>query len=79
MGSLISAELLRELEIIEPELNSTPGPSELLNRPAVSLENFQRFEVPIMNDSFTVSGFPVGRAKFDSNRHSKTGYCRIYS
>ena len=59
VGSLISAELLRELEIIEPELNSTPGPSELLNRPAVSLENFQRFEVPIMNDSFTVSGFPV--------------------
>ena len=59
VGSLISAELLRELEIIEPELNSTPGPSALLNRPAVSLENFQRFEVPIMNDSFTVSGFPV--------------------
>ena len=61
VGAPITAALIDALRIIDPSVNSNPAPrsEELPIRPAVSLENFQRFEVPLMNDEFTESGFPI--------------------
>ena len=61
VGAPITSALIDALRIIDPSINSNPAPrsEELPDRPAVSLENFQRFEVPVMSDEFTVSGFPV--------------------
>lgn len=63
VGNLITAELIDLLSQIDPSTNSNPQlrQQELPSRPAVSLENFQRFEVPIMSDDFTESGFPVSQ------------------
>ena len=61
VGALITSALIDALKIIDPSIGSNPAPrsEELPIRPSVSLENFQRFEVPVMSDEFTVSGFPV--------------------
>ena len=65
VGAPITTELIEVLKKIDPSINSTPSPrgEELPNRPSVSLENFQRFEVPVMSDAFTESGFPVSQLK----------------
>ena len=65
VGAPITTELIELLKKIDPSINSTPSPrgEGLPNRPSVSLENFQRFEVPVMSDAFTESGFPVSQFK----------------
>ena len=65
VGSMITSKLIDALKIIDPSINSNESEwgDELPNRPAVSLENFQRFEVPVMSDDFTESGFPISQLK----------------
>jgi len=61
VGTLITPVLIDTLKVIDPSINSNSAlrSEELPARPAVSIENSQRFEVPVMSDEFTVSGFPV--------------------
>ena len=61
VGALITPVLIDSLKVIDPSINSNSAlrSEELPARPAVSIGNSQRFEVPVMSDEFTVSGFPV--------------------
>ena len=81
VGAPITSVLIDALKIIDPSINSNPAPrsEELPNRPAVSLENFQRFEVPVMSDEFTVSGFPVSELNstaIDNARQATLAFIR---
>jgi hypothetical protein len=75
VGALITSALIDALKIIDPSIGSNPATrsEELPIRPSVSLENFQRFEVPVMNDEFTVSGFPVSELNSTAIDTAKQG------
>ena len=61
VGAPVTSQLISALRELDPSVNSQPAPtiSGDVIRPAVSLESYHRFDVPLFGEDFTVSGFPL--------------------
>ena len=61
VGAPVTSQLISTLRELDPSVSSEPTPSSSGDtiRPAVSLESFSRYEVPLFGEDFTVSGFPL--------------------